>query len=320
MKARDVSTIAPVLLEARSAGETLEGLSVDVRLSGERLEVAALESTTLREIQEATRLKAMTLRFVSSIPAVIAQVFPQEPRIALLWAGQRVEVERREEKLRWRSVPLDRVRGEEGSPALSLRGLVLHPGQVPALAAALAHVDFVPNVLRGAPDAPRSFGERFRTPLQMLGAAAALLLAACGLYFRAQEHRSRAELDAARSKEAELWKLRIPDRTYVKGDLLRVSKERLQSSGLGPGEGAIPSAFHFWMELGRCLPEVETLDLSPEGGRLSATVAAVPGDTVRNAALLEAKLNDSPKIAVRGDFETRGQDVQVRLKMDYRTR
>jgi len=327
MKARDIAAVAPVLLEARAAGETLEGLSVDIRLSREQLEVAALDNKTLREIQEAVRSKALTLELVTSIPAAIAEVFPRESRIALLWAGQRVEVDRREGPLRWRAVPMDRVRGEEGSPTLSHQGLGLRPGQVAAVAAALAHPDLVPNVLRGAPEAPRTFEEKFRRPLRMLGFAAALLLVAAGLSFRVQEQCFRAELAAARNREAELWKFHFSDRTYVKGDLLRVAKEKLQGSGLAPGDGTIPSALCFWMELGRYLPDVEslgmtleTLDLSPEGGRLSATVAAVPTDTLRNAALLEAKLNDSQKIAVRGDFETRGSDVQVRLKMDYRPR
>jgi len=326
LRARDVAAVAPVLLEARSTGETLEQLAVDVRLAGGTLAAVALGTQELQDLLRESKARGVRLRLVTSIPAALADVFGRKENVAISWAGQRVDVERRDGKILWRSVPQD---GTEEPPAtpLALGGLTLTPGQAAAVAVALADSEVLPDALRGAPGAPRSFGTRFRGPLRALAVAAALFLAALGLSFRAQERRFQAELAAGEQEERSLWKRHFSDRTPVRGDLLRAAKDRLRDSGQAGGDATVPSAFLFFMDLGRHLPDadalwltLDTLDVSPEGGRMSASVSSVPGDVLRNAALLEAKVNESSRMTARGDFEARERDVQVRLKMDYRSR
>lgn len=326
LRARDVAAVAPVLLEARATGETLEQLAIDVRLGAGELAAVALGTKELLELGLKARDRGVRLSLVTSLTAAIADVFAREGNAAIGWAGQRVEVERKDGKLAWRSVPLDGAE-ESALATLAIAGLALAPGQAAALAVALADPEVVPDALRGAPDAPRTFGERFRIPLRALGAAAALFLAALGLFFRAEGNRFQAELAVAEQAERSLWKRQFPDRPPVRGEFLRTAKERLRDSGQALGDAATPSAFHFFMDLGKHLPDaealgltLETLDVSPEGGRMSAAVASVPGDVLRNAALLEAKVNESSKMTARGDYEARERDVQVRLKMDYRSR
>jgi hypothetical protein len=322
LRTKDVAAVAPVLLEARSTGESLEHLSLDVRPEGGQLTAVALVTRELLTLRQVGRL-----RLVTSIPAAVAETFRKKGTHSLCWAGQRVEVERKEDTLAWRSMPWDRPEEVSAAP-LEIGGLFLGPGTAAAMAVALADPDAVPDALRGAPDAPRSFGERFRIPLRAFSIASALFLAALGFFFRAENVRFGSELAAAEQAERNLALHHFSERTPVRGDLVRMVKDRLRDSGQGAlGDVHVPSAFLFWLELVKHLPDVEALglslealDISPEGGRLSAAVAAAPGDALRNAALLEAKLNESPKLTARGDFEARERDVQVRLKMDYRSR
>jgi hypothetical protein len=322
----DLATVAPVLLEARATGETLEQLAIDVRLSDGVLQVIALQSKELLALRDVALAHGLKLRLLTTLPAAIADVFASEGRMSIRWAGQQVEVERREGGTGWRSIPVD---VEIGAPesALTIGGLVLGTGQASATAAAFADPDAVPDALRGAPDCPKSFGERFRKPLATLAGALAVVLVSGGLFFRAQEQKFDAELVAARRVEADLWAKLFPDKKRVPGDLFRMARERLRESGNLPGASGHPSAFAHFVDLARHLPEaegiglsLESLDLSPEGGRMSAAVAAVQGDALRNAAILEAKISESSRIAARGDFEARQSDIQVRIKMDWRGR
>jgi len=327
LRTKDVAAVAPVLLEARSTGESLEHLSVDVWAGAGQLASVALATRELLELREKAGVHGGRLRLVTSIPAAISETYRKQGSHSLCWAGQRVEVERKENKLAWRSIPCDRAEEASAAP-FEIGGLSLDPGTAAAVAVALADLGAVPDALRGAPDAPRSFGERFRIPLRAFSIASALFMAALGFFFRAENARFGFELAAAEQAERNHTLRQFPDRTPVRGDLVRMVKDRLRDSGQGvPGDAPVPSAFLFWLELGKHLPDVEalglsleSLDISPEGGRLSAAVATSPGDALRNAALLEAKLNESAKISARGDFEARERDVQVRLKMDYRSR
>jgi hypothetical protein len=327
LRTKDVAAVAPVLLEARSTGESLEHLSIDVRAGAGQLTAVALVTRELLALREKAGVHGGRLRLVTSIPAAVSETYLRQGSYSLCWAGQRVEVERREENVAWRSMPWDRAEEVSAAP-LEIGGLSLGPGTAAAMAVALADPDAVPNALRGAPDAPRSFGERFRIPLWAFSIASALFLVALGFFFRAENARLGFELAAAEQTERRLTLLHFPERLPVRGDLVRMVKDRLRDSGQGAaGDTPVPSAFRFWLELGKHLPDVESLglsleslDISPEGGRLSAAVASAPGDALRNAALLEAKLNESAKLSARGDFEARERDVQVRLKMDYRSR
>lgn len=327
LRTKDVAAVAPVLLEARSTGESLEHLSLDFRSGEGQLTAVALATRELLALREKAAAQGGRLRLITSIPAAIAETYLKQGSHSLCWAGQRVEVERKEEKLAWRSMPWDRAEDASATP-LEIAGLSLGPGTAAAIAVALADHDAVPDALRGAPDAPRSGWERFRSPLQAISIASAFSLLAVGFFFRAEDARMGSELATAEQAERNLTLRQFPERTPVRGDLIRMVKDRLRDSGQGAaGDAPVPSAFLFWLELGKHLPDVEalglsleSLDISPEGGRLSAAVASSQGDALRNAALLEAKLNESAKLSARGDFEARERDVQVRLKMDYRSR
>jgi hypothetical protein len=326
LRAKDVRAIAPVLLEARSAGETLEGLSADFSLEQGNLTVVAVDTRVLAELREAVAKKNLALDLVTSIPAAVACAVRSGESCAFVWGRQHLELSSEAGRYVWRSVPADGAPAEPQPPVM-IDGLSLAPEQLPAIATALCDPEMVPCALRGAPDAPRSFGERFRTSLLFLSGAAAVLLLAVGFHFRAQDRRFGVELAQADRFEADLWKRHFPGRTRVPGEFLRMAKERIRDSGVSGIEGGVPSVFLLLMDLARHLPEaegigmtLESLDLSPEGGRMTATVAAVQGDALRNAALLEGKISESSRISARGDFEARQGDVQVRLKMDWRSR
>jgi len=322
----DLGTVAPVLLEARATGDTLEQLAIDVRLRDGELQAVALPSKELLALKDAAEAHGTKLRLITGLPAAMADVFPQESLMAVHWAGQRIEVERREGGIGWRSVPIDGAEATE-TASLAMGGILLGSGQAAGTAAAFADPETVPDALRGSPDAPRSFGERFRKPLAALAGALVLALLSSGLVFRMHERRSEAELAAARRLEGDLWKRFFPGEKPVPGELLRVARERLRTSGSTQATAGNPSAFVHFVDLARHLPEaeglgmsLESLDLTPEGGRMSATVSAVQGDTLRNAALLEARISESSRITARGDFEARATDIQVRIKMDWRGR
>jgi hypothetical protein len=102
-------------------------------------------------------------------------------------------------------------------------------------------------------------------------------------------------------------------------------RERLSDLGEIPGSTDFPSALAFWGEIGKRMPDpeaigmtLESLDLAPDGGRISARVPAIQGDPLKNASQLEGQLNQSRKMAARGDYEVREGQVQVRLRLDFR--
>jgi len=323
LKPREVARIAPVLLEARAAGETLEDLSFDLSLEAGRLTAVAVRTELLRTLVNAAGEAGFRVTLVTSIPAALATAFPTEPRIVLAWEGQEIEVKREGISLSWRSRPKD------GASGVQLEGSLrdLTPAQAIAFAAATVNPERVPNALRGLPEAPRSFGERCRNPLMALTGTAALLLVSLGLLFRAEMDRLGAEVKDAIQVEADLVRRHFPERKAVRGELLRSVRDKLRDSGVAGAGGSSPSAFLFFADLGKHFPDVEplglsieALDITPDGGRMTAAVLPAPGDPLRNASLLEARLNESVRIAARGDFEIRGNDVQVRLKMDHRAK
>jgi hypothetical protein len=154
-------------------------------------------------------------------------------------------------------------------------------------------------------------------------AAAALLLAAVGVFFHRRARQEEADLRAVRQGLADLSTRLLPDRPAADPGLLRALKFRLADGA--DGAGAPPSALAFWSELARHFPDpeaigltLESLDLAPEGGRLSARVPAAADDPLKNAARLEGELNQSPKVRTRGDYEVKDGQVLIRLRMDYK--
>jgi hypothetical protein len=321
-KTRELSEVVPVLLEARAAGETLEGLSVDARLEAGSVMSLGVPTEALRALLAEARACGLRIGSVTSLAAALAQVYSGQGGLSLVWAGMRIEVASRAS---WESSPLDRPMTPEEESA---RVGDLSPAQKAGFAVATADVEALPNALRGLPEAPRALGQVFYRPLVGLGLAASLLLLALGTLVRAHAERARLELEAADALEAGLLSKHFPGRPAVRGELSKSVREKVRETGqTSQDAGAFPSAFRFFREIGKYLPEVEplglaleTIDVTPEGGRLVATVEAPPKEPLKNAALLEGRLNDSPLLIARGDFESREKDVQVRLKLDYRSR
>lgn len=312
----------PALVEARTAGEALEDLTIDFLEEEGVLQGVAIRTDLLSELQAAVRSAGLTLRLVTSLPAALGRAFPELPAVELTAGGERIRVSRSGGKVAWRSFP---VEGPADSAPVRAYGLELAPQAALALGAALADPETVPDALAGTPEGRRSPLKRLRDPIVNVAAALALVLIALGIGFHREAARERAGHGSVAAAERELWTHLFPAESYKEGGLLGKVERRLAEAGETPGEPDFPSALAFWTEIARQMPDpealgltLESLDLAPDGGRLSARVPAVKDDVLRHAAALEGHLNRSEKLKTRGDFEVRDNQVNVRLRMDYR--
>jgi hypothetical protein len=307
----------PALCETRCVSETLETLLLDVSRPGGTWLLVAMDRSAAQEIAEAAggfRLKVLT-----AAPAALASAFGN---LRIAAGGERIEIECREGIPSWRACPFD---GPDEPGSVPWNGVQIPREQAAAFAAAVCEPDAVPNLLNAFPQHRKTFLKRFRDPLLNVGAAAALCLGAFGVQFHREAVRERDELAAARRAEMELWGRFLPTDGPREGRLLKAMRDRLADLGETSGAADIPSALAFWGEIGRQMPDpeslgltLESLDLAPDGGRLSARVPASKDDPLKNASQLETRLNQSKKLAARGDYEVREGQVQVRLRMDYR--
>ncbi len=316
-----LAKLLPALTEARSAGDNLEELAIHGVTVGGTVRAIALRNELLGEIRTALASAGLKAALVTSIPAALADAFSGHARLVVPCPGETVELLKRDGRAEWSSFPVDGASQDPGVP-LTWKGASVPLALAPAFAAAVARAESVPDALRGAPDAARGFAGRLRSPLLGVGGAAALLLLALGIRFETDRAHSAAILARARMDERGLWKKHLPDEPAVEGGFLRALKTRLKASGESPDESSQPSALDLWCEIGKRLPEVEglgltleSLDLSPEGARLVAAVAAPPEERLRHASLLERSLNAGDAISASGDFEARERDVQVRLRI-----
>ena len=323
---RAAAKLSGVLCEARCAGETLETLSLDVRGNGPLIAAVALKTDLLVDLQRAASARGFKLRRITSVPAALADVFSSETSLRVRFPGEEISIQREKNRTQWRSFPHDRDEGTAGpNEEVPWQGTRVPMQLAPAFAAALADSDRVPDALRGLPGAPGRILERLRIPIVGLAAAATLFLLALGIHCQSRRAETERYLMAVRTLESDLWKRHWPARLPKEGGLLLAMRAYLRESGTQPDESSAPSALSLWSEIGKGLPDVESLgmtleslDLSPEGGKLVATLPVVPGDKLRNAGLLENGLNQSERILVRGEYEAREKDVQVRLRIDAR--
>lgn len=318
-----LARLGPALCEARCAGESVEELSADVMPLGAALCAVAVRSSVLADLRRAAADQSMPLTLVTAVPAALAKSLPPEVN-EVRWGGEHIEFKRADGEVRWRAFPVE-GEVENGNGPIIIEGTEAPLEHAAALAAAVTDEDSVPNLLRGAADAPRSRLARYRAPLLGIGAAAMALFLALGWRFHADRAASMAEGKEAAKAGRELWKKYLPGQAPADGGLLSAMRRRLSEIGEIEGGEAGASALSFWAEIARHLPDpdaigltLETLDLSPDGGRLAARVETAPGDPLKNAALLEGRLNNSDRLTARGDYETRDQEVHVRLRIDYR--
>jgi hypothetical protein len=317
MTGRTAAKVGRALCETRCASETLETLVVDASLTDAAAQAVALDrglADDLLRAADGTRLVLLT-----AVPAALAQTLGA---IALTQGGERFEVAVQDGVPSWRVSPVDRP---DDAGSLAWNGLQVPVEQAAALAAAACDPERVPNLLHAFPQHRQTFIKRFRDALLNVAAAAALCLGALGVHFHRDAARERDELAAARRAEMELWGRFLPAEEPREGRLLKTMLDRLGDLGETGGAADVPSALAFWGEIGKQMPDpealgltLESLDLAPDGGRLSARVPAAKDDPLKNAAQLEGKLNQSKKMTTRGDYEVRDGQVQVRLRMDYK--
>ncbi|MBI3828864.1 MAG: hypothetical protein HY291_05075 [Planctomycetes bacterium] len=355
-----VQAVAGSLAEGRSTGESAENLAVDALLlestpDGSRVELTALPIDTLEALRAAVReaLPQGSLTLVTALPAVLARAFVphQVPFVMAFQAGGEgfILAGRDRELASVRAFPLEN--GHPLSPAklqavasgLGAANVSIHdlgaadeidlkcgvraePAFACAAAVTALNVAALTNVLRGAPDAPRSIGSKLERPLLLLAGAAALLLFAAGLVFHVKARRAESALERTAEQERKLWNEYLPGQPYradgLAAALKRVLNEQQRTAEANRGA----SALAIWGELGKALPDPDTvglvldsMQLDTAGGRFTAKVDAKPGDPLANAALLEHALNSSERLSARGEFETRDNAVTVRMRLDYRT-
>jgi hypothetical protein len=298
-------------MEARSIGAMAEDLAVDAVYSGQFVQGVAMNLESLSQIRSEV---SRPLELVSTVPAVLRKVFG--PDSILCWGGEQIEITREG----WRAFPIE---GPDEPGTLMWNGTEIKAGIAAAFAAALVDPEEVPNLVRSSPAASRL--RRYRDVLLNLGAAAALLLGALGLHFHRDAVANRQAMEVVRRAERELWSRFLPSEEPKPARLLQAMRERLFESGEALQASEVPSALAFWGEIGKQMPDpellgltLESLDLGPDGGRLSARVPARKEDPLKNAAELEGKLNQSKRVTARGDYEVQGGQVLVRLRMDYK--
>jgi hypothetical protein len=311
------SRVGAALCETRCASETLETLVVDAPLSAAAAQAVALDRGQVEDILKATGGTKITL--VTAVPATLAQVFGT---VLLTQGGERFEVAVRDGIPSWRAYPVD---GPDETGSLTWNGQEIPCEQAAAFAAAMCDPESVPNLLNALPQHRKTFLKRFRDPLINIGAAAILCLGAIGIHFHRAASREQGEIAAAVRLEKELWRRFLPGEEPREGRLLRTMHDRLGDLGEAGGGPDFPSALAFWGEIGKQMPDpealgmtLESLDLAPDGGRISARMPALKDDPLKNASQLEGKLNESKKMTARGDYEVREGQVQVRLRMDYK--
>jgi hypothetical protein len=264
-------------------------------------------------------IRGLNVRMMTAVPAALVQVFGSA---SLTLAGERVEGTMEAGCPSWRSYPID---GSDEVGSLTHKDQHIPYALLPAFAAAVCDPDAVPNLLNALPNYRKTFFRCFSDVLTCIVAAVALCFGALGFHFQRDATRERNELVAARVAERTLWGRFLPAEEPHEGRLLKTMRTRLADLGEGAGASEFPSALAFWSELGKHMPNpdalsltLESLDLAPDGGRISARMPALKEDPLKNATQVEGALNGSKNLTARGDYEVRDGQVQVRLRMDYK--
>jgi hypothetical protein len=319
---RSLPRLGPALCEARCAGESMEDLSADLVPAGSQVHAVAMRTRAVEELRAVVIGRGLSLKLVTAAPIAMGYAFRDGP-LDITAAGERCQLERIGDSLTWRSFPVDVVEDQVLKGALSLNGDPIPAGQAAAIAVILADPDEVPNLLCGLPGAPRSFGARCRNAFLALGVTAILLLGALAFQFDRESRINASDLNQVRQAENRLWAKYLPGRAPREGELLRAMKRHLAETGAQSSEAGPLSVLTLWAEIAKQLPDVdelgvtlETLDLSPEEGRFTFRVPAPADDPMRNAALIEERLNKSDKIRARGDYEVKDKEVVVRLRVE----
>lgn len=302
----------------------MEDLSADLVPAGSQVHAVAMRTRAVEELRAVVIGRGLSLKLVTAAPIAMGYAFKDGP-LDITAAGERCQLERIGDSLTWRSFPVDVVEDQVLKGTLSLNGDPIPAGQAAAIAVILADPDEVPNLLYGLPGAPRSFGARCRNAFLALGVTAVLLLGALAFQFDRESWINASDLNQIHQAESRLWAKYLPGRAPREGELLRTMKRHLVETGGRSTDAGSSSVLTLWSEIAARLPDVnetgmtlDALDLSPDEARLALRVAAPADDPMRNAALIEERLNRSDKIRARGDYEAKEREVAVRLRVDYK--
>ena len=194
-----------------------------------------------------------------------------------------------------------------------------------AAAVLLAHRGGLPNLLRDSSRAPKGWSAKLRRPLLAACACAALALLTAGLHFEKMRLQSATALARCIERERTLGLALKPGEALRGGTLAARMKLTLAEEAETRAANRAPSALAFWCELAAAMPNpdelgltLETLQLGPGEGRLSGRVSALAGDPLAHAGRFEKALNTAGGLSARAEFETREQDLLVRMRLDYR--
>lgn len=353
---RQMAAVASSLAEERCAGENAEQLSVDFAfLDRKTVEIVAVRTDFLRSLVETvrSRLPGSTVTLIASAPSLLARALaPEETRhgLALGFPGEAWVFEQGSILARTFPLAMDRDRAAERlAESLRREGQSDGAGRVLAswtedprvrlksgiecplahaipTALALADTETLANLVSALPGHSSGARQLRRAYLGSMAAAAVLFLA-MGLYFD-QRSRGIAEQSdrCARSEEA-LWKICFPSDRYVPDALADRMRSQREKRRKAAEANRLPSALAFWGQVGSRMPQpdrigfsLDELSLAPDGGRLAGRVRTEPGDPLRNASLLERSLNESEALDARGEFETKGDEIVVRMRLDYQPR
>lgn len=215
---------------------------------------------------------------------------------------------------------------EEGHHARLRSGLACSVAHVIPAALAFADPESLPNLVSALPNQAGTGRQLRRAFLGSMAAAAVLLLAA-GFCFDQKLKGIQAQLDACARDEEALWKTCFPGDRFVTDSLAGRMRNEQEAHRKAAEANRLPSALAFWGQLGSRMPapdkigfSLDELNLAPDGGRLAGRVRTEPGDPLRNASFLERSLNGSEALEARGEFETKGDEIVVRMRLDYRPR
>lgn len=346
---REIEDTAASLAEGRCAGESAEELAIAIRQAirrkdGSCVHVLALKQTQLKEFREvfAKGLPRAKLTVITSALPLLGSMLSQDG-VHVLDAragGEVLSVLVKDRAAQqWGSQPsreapdaaqIAKRFGDVGTlETFAAEVSLKEGGKAPAdlavaYAALLCEPGDVLNALTIAPDAKTASSGRLRWAWMRTAIAAMLLFGAAGFYFDTVAAHSAQALSEVEKKERELWTQRFPGKEYLPGGLHASMNKLLADHNKGQGANQFPSALGFWGEVASHMPNVEqvglsieSMQLSHDGGRLVGRVDKANDDVLKNASILEAHLNQSKKIQTRGEYETRQNDIVVRLRMDY---
>ena len=342
-----IEAVSGSLAESRCAGFSAEELATDIhRMSGTKtgsmIQVVAIPHRTLSAIQDCVKkaLPSARLKTVTAIPMALSRALPQPGVHGLVVAGEGLLISN-DITPAWRTFPIGLIdpiqaltsrAGSVGdgevrihASEISLRGIEKVPIEFAAAVAVAISDSGSANLLRSAKDAPRSTLARLRGPLTFVGAAAALLLVAAGLFFDKQVRQLDTGATALEKAERKLWESSLPNEPYKPTVLTSRLKKILAQRNKVAEANKYPSALAFWSEMASVLPNadqmglsMESLQLGPDGGRMTGKVNKGKSDPLSNASLLESALNNADGLAARGEFETRETEIVVRMRLDFK--